>query len=84
MYQWPRVSIAQLINTIYAPYQDEQTRQGQEGAEDLEPIRDGRRNVGKFPSLSVSRCVFDNQCNEDAERKHLEGETSDGDVDSDF
>lgn len=84
MYQWPRISTAQLINTIRAPYQDEQDRQGQEGAEDLEPIRDRRGSVGNLSSLDVSRCVFDDQCNEDAERKNLKGQTGDGDVDSDF
>lgn len=84
MDQRPRVSAAQLIDTINTPYQNEENRQGQESAEDLEPIRNGRGFVRDFLSLVISQGVFDDQGNEDAQREYLKGETGDGDVDGGF
>ena len=84
MYQRSIIPITQLINSVRTSYQDECDRQRQERYKDLEA-----RWQGPFLYLvplhfSVVDSEFYTKSYEDAQRKDLEAETGDGDVDRRF
>lgn len=82
MDQRPTIPIAQLVNSIAAPYQDERGRSGKKRGKYLEPC--GNLSlVGRRPSpLAPPQGILYYERNEYTDEENLKGETGNRHVDS--